>query len=293
MQLKWILAIIITAIVVGVTGNTFYGYKKKTDQIASFLSGYGSSFVVDYENIKMTSLGSDIFTIRDLSITSKNIKLNSEAATINIKDMAGGKFTLYNTDFNYFDYRGHASSVSFQSLAIDKIDKDVSVQFDGVSLSRNSQLIENGTASIVVKQAYDNVQLDVNVTGFEGDSIFFTLKSKMDKESLNNGDLHSGLYNGNIVYANTNIKSVSVFGKLLNEYPSIRKDINDFGLNFVKHHYPKSKAEGAVLLDFLKNQKTISVSIEPKSAVAPKHIQALKKVDSLTLFEQLNLNIKK
>ncbi|MFS1427600.1 hypothetical protein LMH73_010630 [Vibrio splendidus] len=293
MQLKWILAIIITSIVVGVTGNTLYDYKQKTNKIAAFLSGYGSSFVIDYDNIKMSSLGSDVFTIKNLSLTSNNIKLNSENASVNINDMAGGKITLFDTHFSYFDYRGDAKKVHFNNLSVDKIDKDISVQLEGMNLSRKGQVIQNGSASIALKQAYDNLQIDANVASFDGDDVFISIKSKMDKASVEGDNILDGLYSGNIVNAKATVKSVTIFGKLIAEYPDLHKDINDFGVSFATHHYPKSKAEGLVLLDFLKNQKTLSVSIEPKAPVAPKHLQVLKQVDSLTLFEQLNLNIRK
>lgn len=196
MQLKWIIAIIVTAIIVGVTGNTFLDYKGKTDQIGAFLNSYGNSFAVTYDDVKMTSLGSDVFTIKNLSITSKNLSVQSSNATINFNDIQQGKFSIQNANFKYFDYTGNAENIYVHNLNLGNKDKDISISLNRVTINGKGNLIDNADMNIQVKQAYDKFQLDSGLTTFDGDQLTVSLKSTLDKASVDNNQIYEGLKKG-------------------------------------------------------------------------------------------------
>ncbi|ENK2264056.1 hypothetical protein AB3A98_004145 [Vibrio parahaemolyticus] len=293
MQLKWIIAIIVTAIIVGVTGNTFMDYKGKTDQIGAFLNSYGNSFAVSYDDVKMTSFGSDIFTIKNLSITSKNLSVQSSNATINFNDIQHGKFSIQNANFKYFDYTGNAENIYVHNLNLGNKDKDISISLNKVTINGKGNLIDNAEMNIQVKQAYDKFQLDSGLTTFDGDQLTVSLKSTLDKKSVDNNLIYDGLKKGVVNEVNIDVKNVTAFNKLIKEYPSIKSDLNSYAVKFVQHHYPKAKKAGMDMMDFLKDQKTLNISIKPSADLTPYDFLQLKAIDSLTLFDALNLEITK
>ncbi len=293
MQLKWILAIIITVIIVGVSGSKFLDYKRKTEQIDVFLNSYGSSFAVTYDDVKMTSLRSDVFNIKNLSITSNNLSVQSSNASMNINDMASGKFSLQDVNFKYFDLNGSAASVHVHDLQINNKDKDISITLDGLTLNRKGNLIENGNMTAQIKQTYDNLEVISNITTLEGDNVSGSLKATLDKGSVNDSKIYTSILKGKVDEFKVNLNNVSVFNKLAKEYPSLKTEMNDYAVKFVQHHYPKAHKSGLDVMEFLKEQKTLKLSVTPTADLSPGDFLHLKGVDSLTIFEALNLEVSK
>lgn len=301
MQIKVLLG---ACVIVGVCifgGQFAYEYHAKTQEIDKQLSRFGSAGIaISYEGIKAPNLSGGQFVVLNPVVKMDNgLVLSGEHALVSLSKLKQGAITLDKGTYTFNngntrivgDFRGlHVTKYLLNHNA-----KDVEFTIEEVNAraqSSNEPLLDRAQVNCQYNEDKDENSLNVVMGQPSGDSFVLNLKDQPLKE-MRNKSFWDKMLNQPIEKAQIEYTNVTSFNPITTQFPSIVTAINKFGLKFTNHHYPRSRRAGQSLLNFLRDQKSLAITINPKSGVnfSVKQIPLLYPVENMQIFDATGLEI--
>ncbi len=296
MQVKWLIAIIITAIITIYAGNFAYDYSKKTNRITQYIEEQKVEGVeITHGSVKIIDLTGTVFRIDDITVSyGSDFSLSAGSVVIDLETIGSGATNFSDIEFKFRDIKGNADTALLHNLNITKNDKIINFTLLNAEIIRKDIIVSKSEIALDFNQAFESMSLKASITSFDGDSLTAEITTKGDKALINNVSFEEYVMKSNIRSLHVNLKNRVIFNRLTNEYPFIKEYMNDFGIKFSQHHYPKSQRNGIKLLNFLLKKDNIKISMEAKKDInlPLENMKYLKKADVMVIFNSLGLDVK-